>query len=133
MNSVYLRTLSDPDRIGSVIDILKKRCQAAGLNAQETYRLSCAVVEGFNNVIEHAYHGQAGQPVELHWTRDDDRITVEIRDWGDSLPAIPGRVPPSADAEHGRGCFIMRQWLNAVEYERVDGCNRLRLIRHLPR
>jgi serine/threonine-protein kinase RsbW len=133
MDTVILRTESDPARADAVLGALEAHCRAAGLDAQETYRLTCAVVEGFNNIVEHAYHGRPGRPVELHWNRSGAHITVELRDWGETLTDLPEKTLPATEAEHGRGWFIMRQWLDAVEYECVDGCNRLRLIRHLPR
>jgi len=132
METFILRTDSDPARASMVLSALEAHCRAAGLDAQETYRLTCAAVEGFNNVIEHAYHGRPGQPVELRCNRTGAHITIELRDWGKCLSDMPDSVLPATDAEHGRGRFIMHQWLDAVEYERVDGCNRLRLIRHLP-
>ncbi|MDH3527205.1 MAG: ATP-binding protein [Gammaproteobacteria bacterium] len=131
MKTAILRIDSDARQVDAVISVLEEHCRASGLTEQETYQLTCAVVEGVNNVIEHAYNRQPGCPVELRWTQASNRINVEIRDWGDALAGEPDGAPPASDAEQGRGWFIMRQWLDAVDYQRDGDCNRLRLTRHL--
>lgn len=133
MKTTVLRIDSAAHQVDAVIGMLEERCRAAGLAAQETYRLTCAVVEAVNNVIEHAYHRQAGHPLELHWTQSSDQISIEIRDWGATLTREPDPAVPAADAEQGRGWFIMRQWVDALEYRRVGDCNQLRLTRYLQR
>jgi serine/threonine-protein kinase RsbW len=69
-----------------------------------------AVSEAFNNIVLHSYEGREDGPVEMKIHTSENRISVELRDWGTSFD--PTAVPkPDLDSlpESGMGMFIMKQ------------------------
>ena len=41
------------------------------------------------------------------------------------------KTSPDPEAGHGRGWFIMREWMDETSYDSVEDYNRLRLIKYL--
>ena len=77
-----------------------------------------AVGEICANVIEHAYAGQAGQPIAISLSAFPDRLIVEVED--DGTPYDPsGYRPPDLDAvpESGMGLFLVRGTVDEVAFD----------------
>ena len=78
-------------------------------------RVLTAVGELCTNAIKHAYGGGGGQPIHLTVTAFEDRLVVEVEDFG--RPFDPARyVPPDLDArpEHGVGLFLARSLVDSL-------------------
>jgi serine/threonine-protein kinase RsbW len=72
-----------------------------------------AVGEAFNNIVLHGYAGREDGLIELEIRTRPDRISVELRDWGESFD--PTAVPtPDFDSlpESGLGMFIIQAFMN---------------------
>ena len=77
-----------------------------------------AVGEICNNVIKHAYAGQAGQPIAIAISALPDRLVVEVEDEG--APYDPsGYRPPDLDTvpESGMGLFLVRRSVDEVAFD----------------
>jgi serine/threonine-protein kinase RsbW len=71
-----------------------------------------AVGEAFNNIVCHSYAGRDDGVVELEIRTRRDRISVELRDYGNSFD--PAMVPePDLDSmpESGLGLFIIKSFM----------------------
>ncbi|MDJ0347663.1 ATP-binding protein [Streptomyces sp. H10-C2] len=66
---------------------------------------SAAVVlsELVTNAVRHA-HVSPGREIETRYLRVGDGVRIEVHDAAEQRP---GRATPSAEAEHGRGLFIV--------------------------
>ena len=76
-----------------------------------------AVGEAFNNLVLHSYAGRDDGIVEIDIQTSPDRISIQLRDWGESFD--PGSVPiPDLDnlPESGLGIFIMKT-LMEIKYQ----------------
>jgi serine/threonine-protein kinase RsbW len=116
---------------------LRSLCSASGLPARESARVELAVAEALNNVIRHAYHHEAGHPIEIVFALESGRFTIEI--WNEGEP-MPERGPATlefdpADLEHlpegGMGLYIIHSVMDQVEFRRVGDRNALTMIRRL--
>ncbi len=112
-------------------------CAAAGMPARECGQVELALVEAVNNVIRHAYRGEAGHPVRVEFAVRGDRFTIEIEDEGTPMP---DRRAPVLDfdpadvaslPEGGMGLFIIHSVMDEVEFRRLDGRNTMRMTRRL--
>jgi len=135
MTTLQLRFLSDPASADWHLPLeaqLSALTQAAGLDEMAAISLQFAAVEAINNVLEHAYGGEVGRPIELLGDADPTRVCLTLRDQGGPMPLpLPDGRPAPAGAESGRGWQIIRAAFPDVRYERVDGTNELTLIRPL--
>jgi serine/threonine-protein kinase RsbW len=96
------------------------------------HRVISAFVEAFNNAVIHAYKGVAPGPVEVEMNVSRDRLRVIVCDQGQSF--TPDLIPePDLDAlpEGGLGLFIIRNFMDHVEYERVGDRNVLTMEKML--
>jgi serine/threonine-protein kinase RsbW len=87
--------------------------------------------EAFNNAVLHAYAGVAEGMVEVSLTIDPERAELRVADHGRSFD--PRQVAaPDLDTlpEGGMGLYIMRSFMNEVEYE-AGKPNVLTLIKYL--
>lgn len=100
-----------------------------------------AVCEAINNVIEHAYRFESGNPVVVEWQADDDHICIKVHDFGCAMPAgavrsvVPEFDPddPSTLPEGGFGLGLINAIMDRVDYDTdASGRNTLELSRRLP-
>lgn len=106
----------------------------AALNAvpeRTRFAMDLCLEEAVSNVIRHGYAGEPNHALtvrcEMH---RDGFITLVVED--DALPFNPllVREPPvpaslSDVSVGGQGIHLMKQFADAVEYERKPACNRL--------
>ena len=86
-----------------------------------SHRVISAFVEAFNNAAIHAYDGSEHGSVEIQLSVWPRRLVLRVIDQGAAFR--PESVPdPDLDAlpEGGMGLFIMKQFMDRVEYRR-DG------------
>jgi serine/threonine-protein kinase RsbW len=135
--SVTIRTESRLENVELVARAVRGLTGAAGVEARECARVELAVAEAMNNAIRHAYRREPGHPVEVVFTLDEDRFTIEVADEG--TPMEPRRAPvldfDPGDLEHlpegGMGLFIIHSVMDEVEYRSRDGRNSLLMTRRL--
>jgi anti-sigma regulatory factor (Ser/Thr protein kinase) len=92
-----------------------RRCVAArarrgGLGESGVQDLVLAVGEAVSNTLDHS-----GGPGTLNMWWDADTLVCEVADRGQILDPAAGRVAPSAQAERGRGVWIINQVCDLVE------------------
>ncbi|MBT4603110.1 MAG: ATP-binding protein, partial [Bacteroidetes Order II. Incertae sedis bacterium] len=65
-----------------VREFVTSHAEKAEFSESEVEQLKMAVDEACANVIEHAYHGETEQPIDIAVIIQPDRLTVRIRDKG---------------------------------------------------
>jgi serine/threonine-protein kinase RsbW len=121
-------------RLDCVADLgarINALCCEQGMNEMNSYQVQTAVTEAVNNAIIHAYDNQPGHKVSLDWTLLDQTICIEVSDEGKRLSKIPADIEPSPEAESGRGWWIMRRWMDQVDYVSSNGLNRMIMYRKI--
>jgi serine/threonine-protein kinase RsbW len=92
-------------------------------------RVISAFGEAFNNVAVHGYRGLPTGPVDVEVAWDAEKLVVTMIDSGHTFdPSSVG--PPNLDdlPEEGMGLFIMRSYMDEVDY-RPGPPNILRLVK----
>ena len=105
---------------------------ACGMPEKDSCKVTLAVDEALTNIIRHAYHGEAGRPIEVTCQAFPDRLEFRLLDQGE--PPDPVRLqgqPLNDRALGGRGCHLIRMIMDEVVYERVPDGNQLRLTKRL--
>jgi anti-sigma regulatory factor (Ser/Thr protein kinase) len=114
---------------------LKEFWAAARLPPAESAKFELALEEVFMNVVMHGTPG-AGTQVEVSVTLCDDGLTLMVADDG---PAFDPLLLPAPDVAAsledrkvgGLGVFLVRQMMDAVNYQRVAARNELRMRKRL--
>ena len=134
---VTLRIDSRLDLVGLATRAVRALCATSGLPARECAHVELAVDEALNNVIRHAYRGRAGHPVDITFTLERERFTIEIADEGEPMPE---RGPAALEfdpldvrnlPEGGMGLHIIHSVMDQVEFRRFGGRNALTMSRRL--
>lgn len=123
----------------SVADLAEQVSEACapryGDDAEATDMLRLCLAEALNNIVEHAYDGADGRPIYARVRFRDSGYDVVLIDEGRPMPdgTLPsGELDYDEDdidslPEGGFGWMLIRSQMDAIGYERRDGCNVLTL------
>ncbi len=97
---------------------LSDHAAAEGFSDGDVRKFGLALSEACVNVIEHAYRGEAGNPIELELTIDDEALKLTIRDSGAAFD-LERYDPPDLSEPHegGYGVFIIHSIMDEVTYD----------------
>lgn len=118
---VTLRIPSHPRYLALVRLLAGEGATAAGFPEEERDRIELSVVEGFTNVIRHAYRDRTDQRIDIRVTAPPGRLRVEIEDWGTWID--PSRIasrPLDQVRPGGLGVHLMKSTMDLVDYRKND-------------
>ncbi len=121
---------SSMDDIGKLKPFIAQVTAQAGIGDREAKRLRLAVEEAVANIIN---HGQA-TAITLQAAIDEQGITLTIDDDGqpfDPTAESPTDLSVPADERPpgGLGIMLIHQMADALDYQRIDGHNVLKIIK----
>ena len=124
---------SDIAEIPKVSTWLEEAMQQNGFSDEETLDTQLAVEEAVTNVIVHGYKTTGGiVAISLRFVSGDMHITIT----DSALPFNPLSLPdPDVEADvnerriGGLGVYLIRQVMDDIEYQFVDGKNILSLTK----
>jgi len=121
-----------------VRDVAKRMAEAAGFDEATAGKVALAVDEATANVIEHAYHGQAGREVFVRFEDRGPDFMVEVVDDGDrvdpkSLPQFELARYVNEHRTGGLGVPLMKKIMDSVTFRRTARRNFCRLVKHKTR
>lgn len=138
--SVRLQIESDYANIGMAAHCIRGLFQSV-FDTETVQQLELAVVEGMNNVVEHAYTERAGNWVNIEVAIFSGALEVVISDQGRSMdPALLDREQTALDfdenyistlPEGGMGLALIQMTMDDVRYESAGGINRLIMTRQI--
>lgn len=133
----YLRTESEPANLYKICDFVVEHAKRAGMRETHINKARIAVYEACLNVIEHAYHSNPDNWIEVWVEYPDDSFKIIIQDYGLSLT---NRQTGEYDVEvamerrqtGGFGMHIIERSMDKVEYvaDPING-NQLTLVKSL--
>lgn len=120
--------------LSSCIGELLARAEGITDRERVVYAVQLAAHETCTNIIDHAYEGREGRRIAATLTLGarPQRVVVELEDSG--LPCDPDAIGDpdlSAPRESGYGMFLIRNLVDEVQYTRLTGGNRWRLVKFL--
>lgn len=87
-----LHFAASPDRLKLVRSLVTEAGRMCGMASDATHDLVIAVDEACQNVIRHAYGGDAGGKIVLECLRTKDSIVLKLRDF--ASPVDAGKIRP---------------------------------------
>lgn len=125
--------MSEVSRLNDFVKMVGERLQ---LDKSLVKKLRLAVEEVVVNVISYAYLEETEGNVVVSARADKKRLSFVITDWGFAFaPTDAPRADISQPVEEraigGLGIMLVRQLMDSVNYERVDGKNILTMRKNL--
>lgn len=95
-----------------------------------------AIEEAVTNVLSYAYTDQAEHTIALKFAINEHEFVIEISDDGRAFdptkfPTPNLKTPATSREVGGLGIHMIRQSMDAIDYQRVDGRNVLRMRKRL--
>ena len=111
-------------------------CETAGFDMSTTMKINLAIEEAVVNVMNYAYPNGMKGYVDIDAQINDERLKFVISDSGTPFdPTALSEVDTTLSAEErsigGLGIHLIRQIMDTINYERIDGKNLLTLRKKL--
>ena len=134
-----LRFPSETKYLHMVHELTRLLAESTGFDKSEAERIALAVDEATTNVVQHAYEGEAGHEIEVHFDPEGESLDVVILHDGKPLESVP--VPEfdidklvAEQRKGGLGLTIMRQMMDKVEHTKAGtGKNMCVMVRYKKR
>ena len=123
---------NDIEEVPQLAVFVDEVCEIAGFDMSTTMSINLALEEAVVNVMSYAYPAGTVGNVNIEAVANDTRLKFIISDWGTPFdPTAEKEVDTSLSAEErpigGLGIHLVRQIMDSINYERIDGKNVLTL------
>ena len=115
-STVRLRLESRPQTLTIVRGMLGGVAELLSIDPELLDDLKTSVSEACNNVVLHAYGGEAG-PMEVGLFVTEDHFSVRVSDEGVGMPS----PPPAGDVSQGIGLSVIRALTEDVQFSSAPG------------
>lgn len=133
----HLRVKSMPSYLYNICDFVTGYAEKAGMHEREIGKTKIAVYEACLNVIEHAYHSNPDNWIDVWVEYDNQKFIIIIQDYGMSFEFKNQKGYDVEAAVEGRqtggfGLYIIRRSMDEVDYQsdHIHG-NRLKMVKYL--
>lgn len=127
---------NDVEKISHLSDFVENVCNEIDFDTAITMQMNLALEEAVANVVNYAYPKGIKGNINIEAKCSDERLKFIITDNG--VPFDPTKkedVDTTLSVEErpigGLGIFLVRQLMDSINYERIDGKNVLTLIKKL--
>ena len=127
---------NDIAEIGRLNEFIEEVGDAFSLSPDIVFNLNLVLEEAVVNIINYAYPKQIHESIYLSAKLHDGSIILVLTDTGKEFdPTMAPEADITLSAEErpigGLGIFLIRQIMNEVKYERIEGKNVLTLEKKL--
>ena len=127
---------NDTKEVPRLAAFVDEVCEAVEFDATTTMQMNLAIEEAVVNVMEYAYPPGTRGDVSIEAQSNDVRLKFTITDSGSPFdPTLKADADTTLNAEErpigGLGIHLVRQLMDSINYERIDGRNILTLRKKL--
>lgn len=131
-----IRITNNIDEIGKLTEFVEELGAELSLPMETTMHINLALEEAVSNIIMYAYPQRETHEIMLKTTVTKNQIIFLLTDNGLSFdptdaPDVNLDVPVEERKIGGLGIFLIRSIMNEISYQRLDGENRLIMIKNL--
>lgn len=124
------------DELDKLVEFIEELGEELSLSSETTMNINLALEEAISNIIMYAYPQEEKHEIYLRANTNDRQLIFLLTDSGLSFdPTQAPEVDLSISAEErqigGLGIFLIRNIMNEVSYQRLDGKNRLVMKKYL--
>ncbi len=127
---------NDIEKVPVLAEFVDEVCEIVGFDMSTTMGINLALEEAVVNVMSYAYQPGTTGNVNIEAIANETRLKFIISDWGTPFdPTAEKEVDTTLSAEErpigGLGIHLVRQIMDSINYERIDGMNVLTLRKKL--
>ena len=127
---------NDTQEVPRLAAFVDEVCEAVDFNATVTMQMNLAIEEAVVNVMNYAYPPGTRGDITIEAQANAVRLKFTIIDNGTPFdPTLTADVDTTLSAEErpigGLGIHLVRQMMDSINYERVDGRNVLTLRKNM--
>jgi serine/threonine-protein kinase RsbW len=128
-----------PSRIESLAvlnAVAEEVAQQLDFDEDATNAITISVIEAGTNAIHHGNGEDSSLPTEVVFRRENGALVIMIRDQGAGFNPERIKDPLRGEnmfAESGRGVFILRSFMDEVDFRFPGRGTECRLVKYLPR
>ena len=131
-----LRLVNDINDVPKLNAFVDDVCEAVGFDASTTMQMNLAMEEAVVNVMNYAYASGVQGDIDIEAAISSERLKFIIIDSGMAFdPTAKAEVDTSLGIDDrpigGLGIHLVRQLMDSINYERIDGKNVLTLRKRL--
>jgi len=134
----HLRVASENNNLYTICDFVTNYASRAGFDSKEVGKIKIAIYEASLNIIEHAYHSNPDNWIDVWIEYNEEMFKIILQDYGQGFEGFSEKEYDVMSAMDGRqtggfGLYIISRSMNEIDY-RPDPKrgNRLTLIKYLP-
>ncbi|MEN8188920.1 MAG: ATP-binding protein [Thermodesulfobacteriota bacterium] len=128
------------EAVSSALEMLQVRVEEAAeqwqLSPKTTFQINLALDELVTNIINHGHGGDSGDHfIDIQMRMDGSKLTIVLFDDGPPFD-LTSAADPNLDAAlderpvGGLGIFLVRQYMDKVEYKFQEGKNSIILVKY---
>ena len=115
------------DNVGRITDWINSELDVYDCSARARAQIAVAIDEIFSNIVRYAYPREAGR-VTVRYDYTDGLVSISFIDAGTGYNPLEKQDPditlPAAERKiGGLGIYLVKKSMDAMEYQRLDGCN----------
>lgn len=119
---------NDVNEVAMLCEWIEVTGEQLGLPTAAVFQLNLALEEAFVNVVDYAYPGKSGMPVQINMESTPEGMTFTLIDEGqpfDPTQLAPPDITLSVEERPigGLGVFLVTQIMDEVIYERQGARN----------
>ena len=127
---------NDLKEVPKLNEFVIEMCETVGMNHDDAVKVKVAIEEAVVNVMKYAYPDGTTGDVTIEAASNDERLKFTIVDGGKVFdPTVMPEVDTTLSAKErrigGLGIHIMRQYMDSMNYERIDNLNVLTLSKNI--
>ena len=127
---------NDQKEVPKLNEFVTEMCETVGMNHDDAVKVKVAIEEAVVNVMKYAYPDGTTGDVTIEAASNDERLKFTIVDGGKVFdPTVMPEVDTTLSAKErrigGLGIHIMRQYMDSMNYERIDNLNVLTLSKNI--
>ena len=129
-----MRLRSTMESVGEIEAMAEKVATEAGLDEDASFHVTMAVREAAVNAVLHGNEYDPGKHVTFTWENTGKDLVFILTDEGAGLD--PANLPDPREPENllrgtGRGIFLIRSFMDEVNFRQLNPGTELRLVKHL--
>lgn len=129
-----IRIKNQIGELEKIARFIEEICEELGLDMELQMNLNLVIEEMITNVIFYAYPKDVEEEIELLVKSDGKKLTIVLSDKGMEFDPTTRENPdpdvnPAERDLGGMGIFIVKNIMNEVTYQRLDGKNLLTMTK----
>ena len=131
-----LNLTNDVEQVPQLAAFVDEVCEELEFDMSTVMSMNLAIEEAVVNVMSYAYPAGTVGDIKIEAKADDIRLKFIISDWGKPFdPTTQEDIDTTLSAEErhigGLGIHLVRQIMDSINYERIEGMNVLTLRKKL--